>query len=221
MIQPYDVYVLFTALKLHFNSQSYNAVTYSYKTPASTRLAFSKRKDQFYYAKLARKFLVKDELHNFILANVVYTKGKIWVGDLLSTEAENRYVLWRKRTEALRQTVRDDLRFVLEASPLSQTVYTDSSEDEDASKTINAAFEYVFEMTETYPRIIAYYLSDEVSLETIVVLEKMFGFTKNANKKIQEPIIWPKLYLTIQKYTSLLKFDMKSMKVNIINTISH
>ena len=54
MIDPFDSYKMYNALKLHFETDGYDAIKYNYKSNASPK-AFMRRKDKYFFAKLAKK----------------------------------------------------------------------------------------------------------------------------------------------------------------------
>ena len=51
----FDVYKTYLALKLHFTKDKYNYFTFNGKSRAS-QSAFDKRKDRYFFKKLAAKF---------------------------------------------------------------------------------------------------------------------------------------------------------------------
>ena len=70
-MQPWEAYTLFSALKLHFESDGYDAIKYNFKTSARPN-SFNKRKDRFFFAKLAKKYPTDAALKDFLIANFVY-----------------------------------------------------------------------------------------------------------------------------------------------------
>jgi hypothetical protein len=60
-IDPFVSYKLYQALKLHFESDTYDALKYNYKTSASPQ-SFFKRKDKYFFAKVGRKVNSQQEL---------------------------------------------------------------------------------------------------------------------------------------------------------------
>ena len=56
------------------------------------------------------------------------------------------------------------------------------------------------------------YLGKKISLETLVVFEKLLGFRKQFDKEIKEKIIWPKVSRLIEKYEPFVEADMNRCK---------
>ena len=55
IMEPFDAYKYYMAIKLHFESDSYDAPKYNFKTSISPQ-SFWKRRDKYHFAKLSRKF---------------------------------------------------------------------------------------------------------------------------------------------------------------------
>ena len=55
MMDPFEVYKLYNALKLHFEQDSYDAIKYNFKSNVTPQ-SFFKRKDKFFFAKLAKTY---------------------------------------------------------------------------------------------------------------------------------------------------------------------
>ena len=179
MIQPWEVYAIFNALKLHFSS-NYDAVKYQYKTNAS-KSSFLKRNDRYFFSKLGKKYN-RIDLHNLILSNMVHSKGKIWVGDLMDSEAEEIFLEWRKRTESLRMTVSKDLKFLFNEteshclrrfdlrSDREPSLSVKNDSDEVRKVLVNEFLSYILNIFEnrTHPPIIESLIENSVSIETVI-----------------------------------------------------
>ena len=55
MNDPYESYKLYNALKLHFETDSYDALKYNFKTSIKPQ-SFFNRKDKYFFAKLAKTY---------------------------------------------------------------------------------------------------------------------------------------------------------------------
>ena len=76
MIEPFEVYRLYLAIKLHFTTKNYDIVKYRFKVRVKEE-TFRKRKDMVSIKKLARDYS-RDEIINFLVANFV--SGEKWGG---------------------------------------------------------------------------------------------------------------------------------------------
>jgi hypothetical protein len=188
-MEPYDVYKYYMAMKLHFESDSYEAPKYNYKTSARPQ-SFFKRRDKYHFAKLGRKFDEPEELINFFTAQFT-ASDKTWVGDML--QDEEKYTEWQRRQQSLSYNFEQDINKLAEEAD---------------------TFDELLETREgnNYPLVIEKFLQDEISLETVVILDRLTGFMRRADRTITETIVWPDLSKRIRKYGLLLRFDKNRMR---------
>jgi len=191
-MEPYEVYKYSMAMKLHFESDSYEAPKYNYKTSAKPQ-SFFQRRDKYHFAKLGRKFDEPEELINFFTAQFT-ASDKSWVGDML--QDEEKYVEWQRRQQSLSYNFEQDL------NKLAEEVDTF-----DDLLTIQKG---------SYPLVIQKFLQDEISLETVVILDQLTKFMRRADRTITETIVWPDLSKRIRKYGLLLRFDRNRMRQIVI-----
>jgi len=187
----YEAFEIYEALKIHFSKQSYDFFKYNGKTNVSIT-AFENRRDKYHFYKLSRKFNNKDDLIAFIVANLV-TKGELWVGDLLTEEAEINYRKRQKVIQSLSYTFENDCRSVFESA----------SDPNDIVKVNDG----------DYPILLRKALRKEIEIETICLLAIILGFLPMWNKKITDTIQWPNYYLKMTKYASFLPQDMVKYKM--------
>ena len=191
VMEPYDVYKYYMAMKLHFESDSYEAPKYNFKTSAKPQ-AFFKRRDKYHFAKLGRKFDKPEELIDFFTAQFTASDNKSWVGDML--QDESKYLEWQKRQQALTYNFEQDINKLAEEADTFDDIFM------------------ILEEGSNYPLVIEKYLQDEISLETVVILDRLTGFMRRANQSITETIVWPDVSKRIRKYGLLLRFDENRMR---------
>ena len=110
MIEPYEVYKLYLAIKLHFTTKSYDVVKYKGKVRVTPE-TFRKRKDMVSIKKLARDYK-REEIIDFLVANFV--SGERW-GGLFDIQASKRYEDWKvKKNQREYLFKRDVSKIVLE-----------------------------------------------------------------------------------------------------------
>ena len=85
----YETFGLYQALKLHFTQESYDFFKYNGKTNVSVT-TFDNRKDKYHFHKLSRRLSQREDMIDFIVANLV-EDGNTWVGSLLTEDAEVNY----------------------------------------------------------------------------------------------------------------------------------
>ena len=189
MKDPFESYKLYNSLKLHFETDNYDAIKYNFKTSVKPT-SFFKRKDKYFFAKLANTY---DDLLDFYVAN--FKNDVKYVGDMLNEHGERYYREHKKVCESLTYTFENDINKLYES---------------------NSDFDSLLEARDNeHPFVITYWLQDEIHLETVVILDSITGFIDRENKKISETIIWPDIFRKITKYKPFVKFD-KTKCVNIL-----
>ena len=189
MKDPFESYKLYNSLKLHFETDNYDAIKYNFKTSVKPT-SFFKRKDKYFFAKLANTY---DDLLDFYVAN--FKNDVKYVGDMLNEHGERYYREHKKVCESLTYTFENDINKLYES---------------------NSDFNALLEAKDNeHPFVITYWLQDEIHLETVVILDSITGFVDRENKKISETIIWPDIFRKIMKYKPFVKFD-KTKCVNIL-----
>jgi hypothetical protein len=182
MNDPFESYKLYNALKLHFESDSYDALKYNFKTSVKAT-SFFKRKDKFFFAKLAKTY--EKDLKEFYIAN--FKNDVKYVGDMLNEGGERYYRDHKKVMESLSYQFENDINKLHE---------------------MDVEFDSLLEAEENnHPLIVRLWMQDEILLETVVILDALTGFVERENKKISDTIIWPDIYRKIMKYKPFVKFN--------------
>lgn len=183
----FEAYALFHALKLHFTT-NYDFVKYSGKTNV-TKDQFMLRKDKFQFYKLSRKYK-RDELFGFFVANML-VNPKIWVGDLLSEDAESEYKVWQKTQQSLSYVFEQDLHRLFDS--------------------VNNPEELLRVVDRQYPLLYNLYMQDMCAKETLIILNELLNFLPMWVKKVEDDIIFPEFIKSCEKYKPFLNFDKPKM----------
>ena len=86
--------------------------------------------------------------------------------------------------------------------------YTDLDNLLDELDKDNLTFKDAFAITKSqHPYILKMFLRKSVSLETMVILEKIFPYLEYFDKELEGDILWPDTSRLIKKYKPFLKFD--------------
>jgi hypothetical protein len=182
----YEAFGLYESLKLHFAKDSYDFFRYNGKINTSIT-AFENRKDKYHFYKLSRKFSSRDELISFIVANLI-EKDNLWIGDLLSEEANTHYRNRQKVLQALSYEFTGDLNNLFDGITNPNDLIRVNDGD--------------------YPKLLTKTLQKEIKIETLCIMAKILGFLPMWNKNISDTIRWPELSRKITKYTAFLPQDM-------------
>ena len=187
-VTPFETYQTYLSMKSHFTNSKYDFFKYGGKSRA-TMASFNKRKDKYWFEKTSRKYS-DEEVLNFLLANFVSTDNpqNLWIGEIINS-GERNYSQWMKRKQSLTYLFKEQSNELL----------------------FNKNLNEVFDCSKGHPPILKKYLGGEISLETFIILEKVFSFVKNFDKKLTDPV-WETVSLKIKKYIPFLNINVVQYK---------
>jgi hypothetical protein len=195
-MMPFDAYRCYLSLKNHFTKEKYDYHKYCGKSRATVQ-SFYKRKDRFWFEKLARQKDDKEVVDFFVSNFITCTDpSKLWIGEMMR-EGEGRYTSWKKRNQSLAYIFTQEMEKAL----------TDCD------------FGAIFTKVGGHPPILKKYLAGDLSIETLVILDKVLGFRSNFDKRLQDPV-WESVSLRIRKYSSFLNIDVFRYK-KILKEVVH
>jgi hypothetical protein len=181
---PFESYCTYIGLKQHFNSKNYDFVKYHGKVKAK-RESFDKRKDRFFFEKLAKH----EDPKSFLLANFL-KNPKGWIRQLsYGEEAKNNYEEWLKKIQSITYIVKTDI------SKMDETF-------DENFKVIDGQ----------HPKIVKLYLGGDISLETLVILSDMVGCIRYWDKNLESDPVWEEISIKIKKYSPFLHYDMEKVR---------
>ena len=195
-VTPFETYQHYLSLKNHFTNPKYDFFKYGAKTRASIT-SFNKRKDKYWFEKTSRKYSDK-EVVDFLVSNFTATDNpqNLWIGEIINS-GERNYSEWMKRQQSLTYLFKEQSNELLSENEL----------------------ETLFNCTKGHPLILKKFLSGSISLETLTIFDKVFHFSKNFDKKLDDPV-WESVSLKLKKYNPFLNIDMfqyKKILRSIIN----
>ena len=195
-VTPFETYRTYLSMKSHFTNPKYDFVKYGGKSRA-TMTSFNKRKDKYWFEKTSRKYSDK-EIVDFLLSNFINATNpqNLWIGEIINS-GERTYAEWMKRPQSLTYLFKEQLNELLSENDL----------------------ETVFNCSKGHPPLLKKYLGGEISLETHTILEKVFSFVKNFDKKLDDPV-WESVSLKIKKYIPFINinvFNYKKILRDIVN----
>lgn len=186
---PFDVYKTYLALKNHFTKDSYDYHKYCGKSRATLQ-SFYKRKDRYWFEKLSRQ-KSDQEVINFFVSNFVSCDDpqSLWIGEIIR-EGENRYTDWVKKKQSLSYHFKEQVSNIFNKNNFDEMFFVEGS---------------------SHPQILKQHLQNNISLETFIILDKIFGFVKVFDKKLNDPV-WKFVSARIKKYSSFLNIDIFKYK---------
>ena len=181
----YETFGLYQALKLHFTQESYDFFKYNGKTNVSVT-TFENRKDKYHFYKLSRRLTQKEDMIDFIVANLVEDE-KTWVGSLLMQESEVNYRKHQKVIQSMSYTFENDCKLIFRDCILNpnEVLMTDGD----------------------YPVLLKKALQKSVNIESMCLLNNILGFVPMWSKKIADTIHWPNYRMKLLKYSAFIPKD--------------
>ena len=183
-VTPYQTYQTYLSMKSHLTNPKFDFFKYGGKSRA-TMTSFNKRKDKYWFEKTSRKYS-DEEVLNFLLANFVTTDNpqNLWIGEIINS-GERNYADWMRRKQSLTYLFKEQVERLISENGLEQ----------------------VFDCSKGHPPLLKKYLGGEISLETLTILEKVFSFVENFDKKLKDPV-WETVSLKVKKYIPFLNINM-------------
>ena len=193
-MMPFDAYRCYLSLKNHFTKDHYDYHKYRGKTRATVQ-AFYKRKDRFWFEKFARQKNDK-EVEEFFVSNFIYSTdpATMWIGEMIK-EGEGRYIEWKKKVQSLSYIFKEE----------TESVFDDRKVDD------------VFNCSKGHTPILKSYLGGSTSLETMVICDIIFGYGKDFDKRLNDPV-WETVSRKIKKYKPFININVPRYK-NILKEV--
>ena len=182
---PFECYKTYLAMKQHFTKDKYDYHKYRGKSRATVQ-SFYKRKDRFWFEKLARNKSDQEVVEFFVSNFITCTDpGKLWIGEMIK-DGEGRYTEWKKRNQSLSYVFKEE----------TESLFSDGD------------FDSMFAMDGTrHPQILKEYLRKNISIETLVILDKVLGFRENFDSHLKDPV-WETVSMRMRKYSPFLNIDV-------------
>ena len=189
-MEPIDVYLMYCAMKAHFSKNNYDFHKYGGKTKVS-RDSFWKRKDKYFFVKLAKKHDDRDSIQDYLVSNFIRDRR----GYIANFNDEN-YKVWKDRKTDFYNIFFDELKpLVKDFEPLFQT------------------------KNNNHPKLLKEFLGDRVSLETLIILDDLIDFSKGWDRELKEDIVWPDLKKLMKNYKGFLTIDKNRYRIRLLELI--
>jgi hypothetical protein len=188
-VNGFEAYKTYLGLKLHFSEPSYDFSKYNGKVKASVA-SFNNRKDRLFFERLSTQ--KKDnEIIDFFVSNFTSLDdpSKLWIGDIIRDGNKN-YIEWQKRIQSLSYIFEQELKNVFEGKNFLDLIEIKGNR---------------------HPQIFKEYLMKNLSLESLVILDKILKITEKFDPVLLDPV-WELNSNKIKKYSSLLKIESQKYK---------
>jgi hypothetical protein len=196
-MMPFDSYKCYLAMKNHFTKDSYDYHKYCGKSRASLN-AFYKRKDRFWFEKFSRQKNDK-EIEEFFIANFASCSDpeSMWIGEMIR-EGEDRYQDWQKKVQSLSYVFKEE----------AESLFADNKVDE------------VFDCGRGHPIVLKKFLGGHISLESMVIYDRILGYGKDFDKKLKDPV-WETVSRRVKKYSPFLNINVPRYKKILKEVVIH
>ena len=188
-MEPIDVFLMYCAMKAHFSRKDYDFLTYRGKSRVP-RDSFFKRKDRVFFVKLSKKYSEED-LKNYFVANFIIEKQ----GYIANFNDEN-YEQWKEKRNNFYDIFTEEIRpFVKDFNPIFKVKNSE------------------------HPFLLKEYLGKRVSLETLVILDELIGFSKNWDRNLAEDYMWYDINKLMKNYKRFLTIDKNQYRIQLLKLI--
>lgn len=181
-MEPFEVYKVYLALKLHFTTKSYD-ITKTKGAVRAKKETFLKRKDLTSIRKMARDFK-RSEVIDILVANFV--SGDKWGGifDAGLLETHKKWLTSKQRMLYNFSTDLDNILFRMEKDEVKSAIHEGG-----------------------HPLIFRMIMGRDINLETVVMLEKLRPFVD----KYKDDFVLEDTCLLVSKYKPFVRFDKEKI----------
>jgi hypothetical protein len=182
-VTDYEVYKTYLGISRHFTSESYDYQKYQGKVRCSLN-SFYKNKQRFWFEKLSRKY-DDQEIKELFISNYALSddNSKIWIGNLVR-EGETLYQEWKKQQQSMSYLFREEC----------EKIFDDNKIDD------------VFDCAKGHPIILKKHLSKEVSLETLIICDRILSYKNRFDGSLKDPV-WESVSMKMKKYSPFMNID--------------
>ena len=188
VVDPYEVYIKYLALKSHFSDLNYDYFKYNGKVKA-WRSTFDTRKDKYFFYKLSKK---KDPIE-YLVANFIGSND-FYIGNIRADESDQIYMDYKKRKESLSYIFKSDLSKMKEN--FNDNIVVPDNE---------------------HPYLLRLYMRGDISLETLTLINKCVNIFDYWDKELEGDIMWPDIKLLSTKYSPFLNVNINNYREIILS----
>jgi hypothetical protein len=179
----FEAYVTYLAVKRHFTRGTYDYFKYHGQVKASKE-GFEARKDVMKFQKMAR---IKHPLPEFLAVNMRDNEN-MWAGHVVQPEAELKFLAYRRIMESFPYHLGNSLE---EIGNIKSSLKVGDG---------------------NVPDILNLHLAGQVSLEVLIALDDLIGFSKKFDDKLAHNPLWDDVSYKMMKFRPfMLTYDKKKI----------
>jgi hypothetical protein len=195
-LQPFDVFYTFVALRLHFTTD-YDYFKYNKKLPLSED-KFEQRKDKAQFIKLTQKLHDMQDLEDLVVSNIVSGAKEKWVQYYNTKEAFAIKEKWVQNINHLEDIVKQEIIAISQYPNMCLNNLTSAIDG-------------------GHPLLLTLFVSDQISMETLIVFDDLFGIFEKWDKAVLDDVMYPEIRDFALKYKPFVKYDKPELR-NAIKT---
>lgn len=191
---PHDCYRTYLAVKNHFTKDQFDFFKSNGKARASLD-TFNKRRDKYFFEKLAH-YKDDTEIVTYFVSYFVSSDKNSWVGDMVHDKGRT-YEHYLLKIKDLEENFKKESIYLFNENNLQS----------------------VFDCSKGHPPVLRKFLSGKISIETMVIYDRIFLYGNNFDKQLDDPV-WETVSLKIKKYKPFLNIDVFKYK-KILREVIH
>ncbi len=194
LMDALSTYKVYLALKNHFTSDTYDY--FKYRTVKLNSGTFERRKDKYFFVKLGKNR--GNYLEDFLVANFVINP-KVWVGELVSDQCDLIYKSWQKKQQSMSYIFENEIQFM---DGISEKAFNDLLKVSSGE----------------HPEIIRMYLQNDISLETLIILNEVLTFMPRYDKILSDPL-YNEVSRLCKKYRPFMDINTSKCKTIVKSVV--
>ena len=177
--RSFQYYKYYIAMKLHFNSQDYDF--FRNMGVRATPQSFLKRKDRYFFEKMASVFTTEKYLEKLLVA--AKEKKNFYIRDVMTQENEKKYLQSKGYMEAFDRMLEKEVSDVVNYCLMNKVTRHELFEGEEEKK----------------PVLFNLLRKNVVSYETFICLDKLYDVSDHLAKFSLDPLVTETTFF-IDKY---------------------
>lgn len=188
----FEAYKIYTAIKLHYTRENFNAYRYNFKTRVTPN-SYEKLRFKYSFEKLASKYKKKEDIVDFFTSNFIM--GCSWVMDM----NEKNLIERRSRLESITYRFKNDI-----------------------NKLSDYDFDELCSIKDGENILINEFVQRNINIETISLIDLMINFIKPLLPELNDPLGMKRDRATMaMKYKhSLTDIDTNKIKSILLNVFT-
>lgn len=190
----YETYKMYHSIMLHFKTKGYDYFKYHGQSKVN-ETSWLKRNDKYHFEKLGAENPYKRLMEIFVSFFVENPDSSPAFSKELYEHKKKGYLKWKSRINSLERIFDKDMKFLY--------------------KKTNGNLKSAFKSNNDHPLIIKLLIDKKISLETIIVLDKLTNIIKKLDDKYHDDFIWDTYSELLKSYKPFIVITEKEKYLKI------